>query len=456
MERSSSYKPQCNQGTSTVRGEKETLGKSFFNNQANHNNAFFQTKLSIGRSNDKYEREADRVADSIVNQKSGGPVIQQKEISSIQRLATSAEEEKLGTNDARMLKDKEIQEKPDVQRKCAECEKEEMGLQKKESLENDEESLQTKPDGPSSASPSLSGQIIHSSGKGKSLPSKTLNDMNSSFGVDFSSVNIHTDESAASMNKELGAQAFTHGSDIFFNKGKYNPESSAGRHLLAHELTHVVQQGAFTNSIQRSCNDGACDSCLGGTRDFWITFYFRRRATKKTMTYLRQQINEAKKILKNCCLNLKADFNWKLLSGGGNFDPLVQDAAGNWSYSADAATLGTGNTFNSSRGIPVLVVDHVDDTGGGVTVTTNQSFDASYTGRNYAVIGVNQKNPNPNCSHLAHELWHIGQGEGHDPAFGTLAACQGNDVSPEFCRGLRNIVAPIGDFPTPSPNVAVA
>ena len=66
--------------------------------------------------------------------------------------------------------------------------------------------------------------------------------MNSSFGTDFSHVNIHTNTDAAQMNKELSAQAFTHGSDIYFNNGKYNTETSGGKQLLAHELTHVIQQ----------------------------------------------------------------------------------------------------------------------------------------------------------------------------------------------------------------------
>ncbi|HEY5916820.1 MAG TPA: DUF4157 domain-containing protein [Chryseolinea sp.] len=446
MGRSSSYKPQYYRGTHTGSGEKE-LEKSqhpFFSNrsysgQSEISSPFFQTKLSIGQPNDQYEQEADRVADKVVNQKGPAAVVQQKEISSVQRLATSEEDEKVGTNDARMLKDKELQTKPDVKE------------------ENEE--VQTKSEGKTSAPPSLSSRISNSSGKGMPLPSKTLQQMNSSFGADFSDVNLHTDYSSIRMNNELRSQAFTHGKDIYFNSGKYNPETSTGKQLLAHELTHVVQQGSgngLHNSVQRACHDGACDSCLGGQRDFWITFYFRRKATRKTMTYLRQQIRETKQILKNCCLNLKADFNWTLLGGGGTFDPLVQDAGGNWSYSADASALGTGNTFAGSRGIPVLVVDHVEDSGGGVTVTQNQTFDASYTGRNYAVIGVNQQNPNPGCNHLAHELWHVGQGEGHDPAFGTLAACQGNDVSPEFCRGLRNIVAPVGDFPVPSRTTAVA
>ena len=53
----------------------------------------------------------------------------------------------------------------------------------------------------------------------------------------------HTNSSAIQMSKELGAHAFTHGSDIYFNSGKYDSQSREGQHLLAHELTHTVQQG---------------------------------------------------------------------------------------------------------------------------------------------------------------------------------------------------------------------
>ncbi len=68
--------------------------------------------------------------------------------------------------------------------------------------------------------------------------------MESGFGADFSQVRVHTDDRAVSLSQDLSAQAFTHGSDIYFNQGKYDPGSSAGSHLLAHELTHTVQQGA--------------------------------------------------------------------------------------------------------------------------------------------------------------------------------------------------------------------
>jgi hypothetical protein len=66
--------------------------------------------------------------------------------------------------------------------------------------------------------------------------------MESAFGTNFGGVRIHTDAEANKLNRELSALAFTTGSDIFFRDGQYSPDTSGGRELLAHELTHVVQQ----------------------------------------------------------------------------------------------------------------------------------------------------------------------------------------------------------------------
>ena len=79
-------------------------------NKSGQNSGFFQAKLAIGKPGDKYEQEADAVANAVVNRQAGNvPVIQRKKISGLQR-ASNAEEEKLSTNDARMEKDKELQE----------------------------------------------------------------------------------------------------------------------------------------------------------------------------------------------------------------------------------------------------------------------------------------------------------------------------------------------------------
>ncbi len=76
-------------------------------------------------------------------------------------------------------------------------------------------------------------------------------EMERGFGRDFSQVRIHTDGAASRMNRDLRARAITHQSDIYFRAGEYRPESSTGRELLAHELTHTIQQGAVDNTIQR-------------------------------------------------------------------------------------------------------------------------------------------------------------------------------------------------------------
>jgi hypothetical protein len=139
-----------------------------------------------------------------------------------------------------------------IQRMGADPEKDKMmGLQKKEEPLKEEEKknsatpVQAKQDGSSNtASPQVSAMIENNSGKGSVLPSKTLKEMNASFGTDFSHVRIHRDPDSENLSEALHAQAFTHGNDIYFNKGKYNPDGSEGKSLLAHELTHVVQQGA--------------------------------------------------------------------------------------------------------------------------------------------------------------------------------------------------------------------
>jgi hypothetical protein len=79
-------------------------------------------------------------------------------------------------------------------------------------------------------------------GGGQPLDSGVRRQMESAFGADFSSVRVHTGPEAHVLNREVNAVAFTTGQDVFFRQGAYDPGSSGGRELLAHELTHVVQQ----------------------------------------------------------------------------------------------------------------------------------------------------------------------------------------------------------------------
>jgi hypothetical protein len=91
--------------------------------------------------------------------------------------------------------------------------------------------------------------IDQARGGGHGLDHRTRGQMESAFGADFSGVRIHTDSRADSLNHALSARAFATGKDVFFRQGEYEPGSSSGRELLAHELTHVVQQTG--NGLQR-------------------------------------------------------------------------------------------------------------------------------------------------------------------------------------------------------------
>jgi len=108
-------------------------------------------------------------------------------------------------------------------------------------------------------SPALSGRIQARRGGGQPLEATVRQGLEGVFGVDFSPVRIHADAEADALNRGVAAIAFTVGSDIFFRAGAYQPQTPAGQHLLAHELTHVVQQRA--GSLGTSGGGGAS----GGT-----------------------------------------------------------------------------------------------------------------------------------------------------------------------------------------------
>src|SRR4030095_15516024 len=83
--------------------------------------------------------------------------------------------------------------------------------------------------------PDLEQRIAGSKGTGTPLPDPLRSSLESSFGADFHKDKVHTGSDAAEMTSQVGAKAFTHGSDIYFSSGEYAPDSTSGRHLLAHE-----------------------------------------------------------------------------------------------------------------------------------------------------------------------------------------------------------------------------
>ncbi|BAZ27652.1 hypothetical protein NIES4074_00790 [Cylindrospermum sp. NIES-4074] len=189
-----------------------------------------QAKLTIGAPGDKYEQEADSMAERVMSM--DAPTVQQQPIGRKgEEPEESIQRQPIATSITPL-----IQRFSEVIQRLTE-EK----LQAKAAI-------QTKgKDGASPATPDLESRLASQQGGGTPLDKETRSFMEPRFGADFSSVKVHTDSSSVQMNKELGAQAFTHGHDVYFGAGKYNPGADDGKRLLAHELTHVVQQ---TGAVQ--------------------------------------------------------------------------------------------------------------------------------------------------------------------------------------------------------------
>jgi hypothetical protein len=214
--------------------------------------------------NDKKEEEKSVQKKAMPEKKEEEKPVQKKsdmgkEDEQLQKKAAPEKKE-----EEKVVQKKDDKEEESLQKKAAPDKKEEeKAVQKKEEpekklaadevlKEKDEEKKGGKPSlmakennsGGAHESDQLAQQLKDQRGDGTLLSREVRDEMSKSIGADFSNVRIHTGEKAAALSNELGAQAFTHGNDVYFNSGKYDADSSTGKHLLAHELTHVVQQGA--------------------------------------------------------------------------------------------------------------------------------------------------------------------------------------------------------------------
>jgi hypothetical protein len=237
-----------------------------------------QARLTVGPAGDTYEQEADRVAAQVMR-------MPEPEPASVQRNEAQEDEEKIQTKPAVAIT-------PLVQREtsahdrgcgCAACTAQPVqremaegaqaqllgapgvsiqrataahdtgctcaacsggAIQRHEAAAEDE--VQRAPAARSAAdgfdvSGDIESQIKHPAG-GSPLADGVRDYMEPRFGADFSGVRVHADPSASDLNRTLHSDAFTHGQDIYMGADKYDPGSTTGRQLLAHELTHVVQQ----------------------------------------------------------------------------------------------------------------------------------------------------------------------------------------------------------------------
>lgn len=152
--------------------------------------AVVQRSLQVGPAGDRFEQEADRIADDVMRALAGPPVGDR----GAARVSRSAVDGAVGLEGGPLGADTET-------------------------------------------------AITRARGGGRPLPDALRSSMEGSFGADFGAVRVHSGPSADELNRSMQARAFTVGADIFFARGQYQPGSSSGKRLLAHELAHTVQQG---------------------------------------------------------------------------------------------------------------------------------------------------------------------------------------------------------------------
>lgn len=254
--------------------------------------AFIQPKLSIGKPGDRYEVEADRVADTIVArgneqsnsffspaplvQKQSEEEVQQQEITEnevrqkplvehisplVQRqteeqpIQQKEEQEEVQQKPEEEIQKKEVSEDtiqqktennsitPDIQKQEEEIQEKEEEEEETPIIQQKTKILQRKEIGVPTITNTIESRIQRASGNGRPMEKDVQNSMESGFGANFSNVQIHTNQESSSLNNQISSKAFTYKNNVFFGENQYQPDTNSGKHLLAHELTHVVQQG---------------------------------------------------------------------------------------------------------------------------------------------------------------------------------------------------------------------
>ncbi|MCX6674687.1 MAG: DUF4157 domain-containing protein [Methanothrix sp.] len=225
-----------------------------------------QAKLVVNEPGDKYEQEADRIAEQVMSMPE--PAAQKQ----VQRACPECEEEVQRQPEEE--EEEKIQAKPIAEQitplvlRQTEPDKEEEEtvqaqrdeVQRQEEPEEEEVAVQKKGPGGGAVGRGLEAQIRSLKGSGQPLSPHVRGFFEPRFGQDFGQVRVHTDARAAEAARAVNARAFTVGRNVVLGEEEYVPETVAGRRLLAHELTHIIQQKSLRiegNRVQRERQRGS-------------------------------------------------------------------------------------------------------------------------------------------------------------------------------------------------------
>jgi hypothetical protein len=173
-----------------------------------------QAKLTVTEAGDQYEQEADRVAEDVVS-----------------RMAQPVQREPQEEEELQMKRDDAVQREPQ--------EEEELQMKRDDAVQRKDTGDMI---GGMTLTPDVEQSIARARAGGSALDAGIRGQMESHMGADFSGVRVHTGEEADQLTDTLQAKAFTTGQDVFFRSDQYRPSDRNGQQLIAHELTHVIQQ----------------------------------------------------------------------------------------------------------------------------------------------------------------------------------------------------------------------
>jgi len=239
---------------------KDIMRKNKAENLSALRPAFFQPKLSVNQPGDIYEQEADAMADRVMGVEStakGGSFFTPSIIN--------------------------------AQRKCSHCEEEEK-MQRKESSNNEQQ-----------VTGNNEAYISSLNGKGSPLSQSERNFFEPRMGYDFSNVRIHTGSDAEKSAGNINALAYTHGNNIVFNTNQYQPGTDSGKRLLAHELTHTIQQRDNNTVARVPTRSGSKDGRYNFSANCgWIDW---SHAEGSLATELIKRVQQASDALQNAGTN---------------------------------------------------------------------------------------------------------------------------------------------------------
>jgi len=221
------------------KGEGTFFSRTQVSDEPFYKRATIQPKLTIGQPNDKYEKEADSMADQFIN-------------STETNTRSNPYRSSLNSTNHPLMQRLSANKSPSIDDGMIVAEEETSAVQRlRQSNVQSNEPLVSKK------------ELDSEKDSGRKLDDTTRLSMETHFGKDFSNVRIHNNAKSEALTSSVNARAFAYGNNIYFNRGEYRPETREGKRTIAHELTHVVQQGGTSQprsvapKIQRLAGLGA-------------------------------------------------------------------------------------------------------------------------------------------------------------------------------------------------------